>query len=99
MTEAARVVVGPGDHPQIIDSGRGGPVVGTGVRAGRFERREFAIRTAQEPVVGFVRVLVGSCDRSPSIDPTGVCPVVVPRLRVRTGSVERDDARLLRADD
>jgi hypothetical protein len=99
VVDSVRVIVDPGDHPQIIDRGRGGPSVGARARAGRFKRREFATRTAQKTMVRTVRVLVGPRDRSQCIDPTGVGPVVVPRLCVRTGSIERDNAGLLRADD
>jgi len=70
---ARRVRVRSSDCPQIIDSARTGPAIGSGACARRFERREFAPRAAQESVVRIVRVLVGSRDRSQSIDPSGVC--------------------------
>jgi hypothetical protein len=66
--------------------------------AGHFEGRQFALRTALERVERIVGVLVGSRDRSPGIGPNGVCPVVVSRLGVRTRSLNRDHARLLRVD-
>ena len=95
MAEAVRVIVASGDRPQVVDTRRAGSVVGADIRAGNLECREFALRAAQEPMEYTVPVLVGPHYRSPTIDPAGVCPVVVSRLGVRTGSLEIDDVGLL----